>query len=123
MQQATPDRLHALPIYAPYGVDVKVVISAVDSNRNLAFFSNFGVPIIFSGVGVGNLVRLTPPGTFLNGDGTSFAAPSCCAIALRSSAISASQVQLVVDSIDHGTQHPSMWWRISGVQQLRIRLA
>ncbi|HEY9774012.1 MAG TPA: S8/S53 family peptidase [Planktothrix sp.] len=68
------------PIYAPYGVDLNVVVSAVDSNGNLASFSNFGAPVLFAAIGVGD-GSTNASGSFVNGDGTSFAAPCCTAMA------------------------------------------
>jgi hypothetical protein len=57
-----------------------VVVAAVDDNLKLASFSNFGPAIAMAGCGVndGSSNRLNK---FIHGNGTSFAAPSVCAVA------------------------------------------
>ena len=56
------------------------VVEACDSTDQLASFSNFGKAVSLSGCGV-NDGSCNKAGTFFVGDGTSFATPSCCAIA------------------------------------------
>ena len=82
--------------HCPAHIESCITVSAIDSDYNLAYFSNFGGAVDFCAPGV-NIVSASNYGGYVSKQGTSMAAPyiSACAAMLQSCGLAQTQQEVV----------------------------